>query len=142
MQFGLELPPFENVESARLALLARRDTGLRELQGLAELDGVLDYSPESLKTLEKWYFDSSQPSTTATGYPIANAIAFYLGEVFCRHAGFDWVVEEYAFVKGRYEIGVRRSRMTLMLGGGRTPSLNKNKQRRSLLREFEKYSRR
>ncbi len=43
------------------------------------------------------------------------AIAMYLGEVLVRSAGFHWIVEEYAFQPGRYEIGVRRDLLTIML---------------------------
>ena len=139
-QFGEDLPAFASVAEARQSLFAARDTGLVDLTAAPALQSALDYSPNSLNVLEQWFFISGQPITLPTGYSTAHAIGFYLGEVFCRHGGFMWVVEEFVFSPGRYEIGVGRSQLSIMLTKGRSLRAAGNKQMRSLSREFAKYA--
>jgi len=88
-QFAQDLPEFPEQSDAKEALLAWRDKGLQELSLLSGLAALLDYSPESLKSLESWFFENGQPAATESGYAIAHAVAFYLGEVFCRSGQFQ-----------------------------------------------------
>jgi hypothetical protein len=67
-------------------------------------------------------------------------MAFYLGEVLCRHAGFSWVVQEFAFEHGRYEVGVKRSLATIMLTRGRSPKASNNKRMQSIWSEYLRYA--
>lgn len=138
-QHGAILPAFGSLEEARHALYMDRDAVLGELQNIEALRGKLDYSPESLKSVERWFFQAGQPATIG-GCPLPRAIAFYLGEVFCRHASFHWIIEEDAFVKGKYEIGVTKGLLSIMLTRGRQLMLAGNKRMQSLWREFRKYS--
>lgn len=73
-------------------------------------------------------------------YSIPHAIGFSFGEMLCRSAGFSWVVEEFAFTKGRFEVGVNRHLMTIMLTKGRTPPVEGNKRKQSLWREYKRYA--
>ena len=120
-QHGEELPAFADIRAAEAALSKERDTGLGEIRKVEALTADLDYSTESLKTVERWFFENGQPASTSSGYSISHAIGFYFGEVLCRVGGFGWVIQEYAFLKGRYEIGVQRGLLTVMLTKGRTP---------------------
>ena len=95
---------------------------------------------ESLKPLERWYFENGQPATTASGYSMPHAIAFYFGEVLCRTWQFRWLVQEYDFSKGHYEIGVQRQLLTIMLTKGRKLQAPGNKKMQSLWREVQKYA--
>jgi hypothetical protein len=96
-QYGLDLPQFSGHAEAEKTLLAQRDTGLQELHAAQDLAASLDYSAESLKTLERWFFENGQPVATPSGYSMAHAIGFYFGEVLCRTKQFQWVVLEFAF---------------------------------------------
>jgi hypothetical protein len=140
-QHAAGLAAFDSLEEAERLLYEQRDAGLRELQDIQQLQGVLDYSPESLKSLEQWFFETGQPATTITGYSISRAVGFYLGEVFCRYGDFNWIVRENPFGKGTYEVGVTCGLMTLMLTQGRPLTLKGNKLRLSLWREFTRYTR-
>jgi hypothetical protein len=60
--------------------------------------------------------------------------------VLCREVNFSWVVQEYQFAKGRYEIGVQRPLLSIMLTKGRKLQLAGNKRMQSLWREFQRYA--
>ena len=139
-QYANELPAFPSLAEAEKVLFAQRDAGLREM--LSAVGGLveLDYSPESLKHLERWYFEHGSPETTTSGYSVAHAVAFYFGEVLCWHAGFTWVVQEFAFAKGRFELGVRRPALGIMLTKGKRLQRANNKRMQSLWREFSTYA--
>ena len=139
-QYADDLPVFASQSEAERVLLAQRDTGLREL--LDEIAEVLDldYSPRSLNALERWYFEKGQPAVTRSGYSMSRAIAFYFGEVLCRHAQFQWTVEEYVFSKGHFEIGVKRLMLSVMLTKGKNPQSRNNGRMQSLWREFLRYA--
>jgi hypothetical protein len=139
-QYSVELPTFGSITEAKNSLFGSRDVGLRELLSVLQLQGLLDYTPESLKPLEKWFFTAGQPAALPTGYSVAHSIGFYLGEVYCRHAGFNWIVQEFSFAKGRFEIGVHRSLLSIMLTKGITPQSTGNKRMQSLWREFKQYA--
>jgi hypothetical protein len=139
-QYGDELPAFADIGAAEVALSAQRETGLQELRKVEALTANLDYSTESLKTIERWFFENGQPVSTSDGYSMPHAIGFYFGEVLCRVGGFDWVIQEFPFLKGRYEIGVQRGLLTIMLTKGRTPQAAGNQKMASLWRECRKYA--
>ena len=137
-QFAKDLPKFEGLAQAERVLLAARDRGLVELRNGADL--ALDFTAESLDTLERWFFESGQPKTIASGYSAAHAVGFYFGETLCRAAGFHWVVEEFPFSPGRFEIGVSRGLATVMLTKGLLPEAQNNQRMRSLSRAFKRYA--
>jgi hypothetical protein len=139
-QFAQGLPEFSEQATATEALLAWRDRGLQELYLLSGLAPSLDYSPESLKSLESWFFQNGQPAATESGFSIPHAIAFYVGEVLCRSRQFQWVIQEFPFSKGRYEIGVTRQGLTIMLTKGKHLQLAGNKRMQSLWREYQRYA--
>ncbi len=139
-QYAQELPAFAGHAEAEEALFAQRDIGLQEIHTQRGLAEKLDYSPESLKMLERWFFENGQPATTTAGFSMPHAIAFYYGEVLCRTGGFRWVVQEFAFAKGRYEIGVHRPLLAVMLTKGKKLQSAGNRRMQSLWREFQNYA--
>jgi hypothetical protein len=139
-QYGSDLPVFENVNEAEEVLLELRTSGLRALEEIEELSGKIDYTPESLKLLERWYFANGKPAATKTGYSMPHAIGFYFGEILNRNSGFSWVVNEFAFKKRRYEVGVQRGRVSIMLTKGKKLQEAGNAQMQSLFREWKKYT--
>jgi hypothetical protein len=141
LQFSQELPAFPDQVAAEEALFACREQGLIELCSLSGVSASLDYSPESLKLIEAWFFENGQPIETISGYPVAHVIGFYFGEVLCRSQQFHWVVEESPFAEGRYEIGVKRDLLAIMLTKGMRPRLAGNKRMQSLWRASKRYAR-
>ena len=139
-QYADDLPVFDNFEVAHECLMsAQRET----LNALLQEHGVelnLDFSVESLKRLEKWFLESGSPEAGCNGYSIPHAIGFYFGEILCRRSGFGWVVEEFPFQRGRFEIGVKRPLLTIMLTKGKRPGIAGNKRMQSLWRECSGYA--
>lgn len=140
---GELLPSFPSLEAAEQALHEMRDDLTQELPRAAVSTTAFspDFSPESLKGLERWYFDLwENEGFEAAGFSretCERAISMYLGEVLVRSAGFHWMVEEYAFQPGRFEIGVRKGLLTIMLR--RETDLfarPNNKRRESLWRRY------
>jgi len=136
---GKELPSFERVDDARASLTAYRNLCLAALQKDIPVAN-LDFSPESLKRLEAWFFEAKEPSMLPSGLPVASAIGFYYGEVLCRSGGYNWVVEPYTFAQERYEIGVARPLTKIMLTFGMRPTLSGNKRMQSLWRMAKQYA--
>lgn len=142
LTLGEKLPVYPSLEVARTELFAQRDRLLSALTTAAAGEGVaLDHSPESLKTVEPWFFRVVE----AGRLPIAGmdlqtldlAIAMYFGEVVVRTTDFEWTVAEFAFAQGRYEIGVARPLYTRMLGGGLgLVERTRNTRRQSIWREY------
>ena len=139
-QYAHDLPTFSEHGEAEAALFAQRDMGLREIHTLSGLSSQLDYLPESLKTLERWFFENGQPAATPSGYSMPHAIGFYFGEVLCRTREFQWLVQEFVFAKGRYEVGVQRPLLAIMLTKGKELQPHGNKRMQSLWREFQRYA--
>jgi hypothetical protein len=142
--FGRRLPHFTSASDAETALTRRRDEILRALAQAAEASASFtpDFTPESLKALEAWYFELYERDAFRTvgldREAFERAMAAYFGEVAVRSVpGARWVVQEYAFEVGRYEIGVRAGLVTVLLDRFTdhfaTPN---NKRRQALYRRF------
>jgi hypothetical protein len=145
--FGKRLPTFRDQAEAERALLSRRDELLRMLADWSQrsTDFNCDFGPESLKHLERWYFQLADGpgfgSIGADQETFERATAMYVGAVFVRNsaASFEWFVKEFAFEAGRYEIGVRRDLFAMMLSRQWFPSEH-NKRRESLWRLYQRYA--
>ena len=142
--FGSRLPTYRDLAHAERALFARRDELLQQLVALSRRAPSFqpDFSPESLKELERWYFELKDgPGVASVGTDeetFERAMAMYLGEVLVRNIPeFEWFVTEFAFEQGRYEIGVRRPLFALMLSRQSFPPRERNKRGRSMWRMYE-----
>ena len=143
-EFGRRLPHFQNLLEAEQALLKERDRLLDMLRSVApgSPDFTFDLSPQSLKSLERWYFSLlERPDWTDRQFDRASlerAIAMYFGAVVVRNCPeFSWTVTEFPFLPGHYEIGIERPlyRRSLTLGLDLAARPN-NKRRQSLWRDF------
>jgi hypothetical protein len=138
LQYGEGLPAFDSIADAKRSLFALRDQILHAFLTQHGQELTLDFSPSSLKVLERWFLEGR--STASESAFIHLAIGFYFGEVLCRGAGFEWVVAEFAFQAGRYEVGVSQGRFSLMLSTGLHPRLAPNNKRmQSLFRRYKSY---
>jgi hypothetical protein len=140
---GKRLPRFASAAAARRALFTERDEALRHL---ASLDGaawgfVADRTVDSLRALERFYFALHPRKFARVGTDRArleDAMAYYLGAVAVKVAGARWLVAEYPFARGRYEIGVATKSQTVMVGGAcdRWHERRPNARRDALRRQF------
>jgi hypothetical protein len=145
---GVQLPKFGSPGEAEATLYGERDRLLAQLAEFARDSNGFDltFEPESLKALEGWYFrlldgDAFRgPSMTRVEFE--RCIAIYFGEVFVRSTpAFEWFVEEYVFLPGRYEIGVSRPGVAIGLSRPKAPTpRERNKREQSLWREFLLYA--
>jgi len=121
-KFGKRLPSFAGQEEAEEELCKQRDQRLEHLTQLAKLSGVFtpDYTPNSLKNLEKWYFNLWE----SDGFKLVGisredfecCMASYFCAVAVRSCpDAKWEVRAYGFERGKYEIGVQRGSSHLML---------------------------
>ena len=144
--FGGRLPTFASQADAERALFEVRDNalaGLTRAASHAPEQFVPDLTPDSLKALEAWYFaliDGRQFSSVGTSREeFEQWMGFYYGAMAVhRDPGAGWVVEEYAFEPGRYEIGVRKGLVTEMLTAGFADHYTapNNKRRQSIYRRY------
>ena len=145
--FGSKLRVFRGLEDAERALYAERDDLIRKLLELSRHSASFrpDYSPESLKSLEHWYFEllggGGFRSIGTDQETFEQAIAMYLGEVLVRHAPpFEWFVAEFAFESGHYEIGVRQPLYEVMLSRLVPAPRERNRREQSIWRAYRKHA--
>ena len=144
---GRTLPRYGSQEEAEQALFDQRDLLLGRLRTAAAASPSFqfDLTPESLKTLERWYFEVRECGTFAryglSPETFGRCIAMYLGEVIVKnHAAFRWVVREFPFVPGTYEIGVDRGTLAVMLTRfGEVHTRPNNRKRQSIWREYHRW---
>jgi hypothetical protein len=148
VEHGRRLPAFPDLHSAELALYQRRDELIRKLNEAAGGSTVFDpdLSPESLKSLEEWYFSLwDSESFDATGMDREEfecSMAMYFGELLVRNVPeFEWTVAEYAWQAGKYEIGVRKPLVSVMFRGfSDLHARPNNKRQQSIWREYQQYA--
>ena len=145
--FGSRLPAFRDLAAAERGLYGERDESIRRLTDLSgrSVDFRPDFSPESLKDLEHWYFELLEGggfgAIDTDQETVDRASAMYLGEVLVRNAPpFEWFVAEFAFEPGRYEIGVRRPLYQVMLSRLRPAPREHNRRERSIWRTYQKHA--
>jgi hypothetical protein len=136
---------FRDLDEARENLFARRDRDLDAVLSLARQSAMFDpdFSPESLRSLEAWYFTSGKaPKLVALEEgQLERGIGAYFGEVLVRNKSFEWFVTEYAFAPGRFDIGVRRGGVAVMLTVSMDLATRPNNARKeSLWRAYQKYA--
>src|SRR5437867_3955204 len=119
---GRTLPRYGSQEEAEQALFDQRDLLLGRLRTAAAASPSFqfDLTPESLKTLERWYFEVRERGTFAryglSPETFERCIAMYLGEGIVKNqAAFGWVVGGCAVVTGMYGSGRDRGLPRVML---------------------------
>jgi len=113
--FGQRLLAFGSQAEAEAYLFGQRDHRLRRLCELASAsdDFIADFTPASLKNLESWYFalcDSDGfGQLDISREELECCMASYFCEVAVRNCSdAKWIVQEFAFERGKYEIGIKR----------------------------------
>lgn len=147
-EFGGQLPSFSNLAEATDYFERYRQAGLQALADLiAEKPGfTMDYSPDSLKSLEDVYFNlietSRFPDLGLSQQAFESLMGIYFAAVATRNArDAHWIVQEFAFAPGRYELGVVRANATVMVTSLRNLNLMQphRKKRDRLYRMFQRF---
>ena len=141
------LPSFASLAEAEKFYFKLRNNFRETLNTLAGKNNIpLDYSPESLKTLEKWFFDLYESGgfkkLGISQKEFEGCMGIYQGYVYTENdPEFKWIVQESSFIKGKFQMGITKGYFALMLGGqANLPILKDNKRRQSMYREYKKYS--
>lgn len=145
--FGQRLPAFASHAEAEAKLYQQRDDRIRRLCELAASSGIFkaDFTPESLKTVEKCYFelwesDGFRP-LGVTRDDFERCMAMYFCEVAVRNCpDTKWEVREYGFERGKYELGVQSGRVHLMLSRFTDHyKESNNKRRQKIYRQYQQH---
>jgi hypothetical protein len=144
--FGKKLPAYVSQANAEKELFAFRDVRLQRLNALALASNTFepDSSPESLKSLEIWYFELWENNTfksiNTKREEFEECMAMYFGNVVVKNtAKAEWIVSEYAFEKGKYELGVTWGSGSIMLSRFTDHFKTPNKRYQSIWRKFNHY---
>lgn len=105
-----------------------------------------DYTVESLKRIEKWYFDlyekQSFDKAGFTQEEFESMMSVYWGEVIIKNnEDSEWVAAEYPFSQKKYELLVRKGLCSVSVADKFHNLHNKqsNKRRNLLFREYNRY---
>ena len=143
--FGQKLPAFSSQSDAEYHLFAHRDARLQRIANLAASSDVFfaDFTPESLKNLEQWYFilweSDGFGALGISREEFESCMAMYVSEVAvqnCSDAKLE--VREFGFEPGKYELGVQRG-LTHLMRSRFTDHFNtpNNKRRQKIYREYQ-----
>jgi hypothetical protein len=106
---------------------------------------IFDYSPESLKSLEAWYFEmfegDSFGTIGATREQFERWMAVYLGAVLVKNVGYRWVGVEEPFERGRFALAVKKGLTTIHTTQiTYLYKLKDNKRRQSVWKRYKEYA--
>lgn len=109
-------------------------------------DFVMNYTPESLKKLESWYFEiyknNQFQELKVERDDFERSVAVYFGEVAIKNnENAKWIVSEFPFEKGKYNLGINEGFCTLMIPTMCSDLFKEpnNNMKQSLYRKYKKY---
>jgi hypothetical protein len=147
-EFGEQLPSFASLADASRHFERYRQAGIQTLESLAtSLPGfAMDYSPDSLKSLEEAYFKLAESAgfedLGLTQQAFESLIGVYFAAVVTRNdPSARLVVEEFAFTPGKYELGVAKGNARVMVTSLQNLTLMQphKKKRDRLYKMFQRY---
>jgi hypothetical protein len=148
IKYGENLHDFESIKEAEMFFLKFKDELLIQLELVSKESDIfkVDYNVESLKSLEKWYFEIYEKNKFdklgLDRNEFEKVMAIYFGEVVVRNnKEAKWEVEEYPFVPGKFDFGVRKGMGSMSLGNGFIDHYEEpnNKRRNSLFRRYNQH---
>ncbi|WP_423410357.1 hypothetical protein AABM38_10695 [Heyndrickxia sp. MSNUG] len=145
IEYGKKLRQFEDIIEAETFFINYKAELLKQLEFVSRDFGIFkaDYKVESLKSLEKWYFELYEKNEFIKVGLDRNefeiVMAIYFGEVVVQNKkDAKWEVEEYPFVPVSYTFGVNEGMGRISLDSGFTDHYKEpsNKRRNSLFRRY------
>lgn len=148
IKYGDNLREFSNISQAENYFIAHKDSLLNRLRSASTQSSVFfpDYTVESLKRIEQWYFDLYEENAFGkiglSQKEFECMMSVYWGEVIIKnHGDAKWIVEEYPFVQGKYELLVNKGLINVSIGEHFCDLYKRpnNKRKNILFREYNKY---
>lgn len=148
MKYGEILNEFSDISEAENYFISYKDNLLNRLKAIRSQDSAFfpDYTIESLKHLEKWYFDLYEKNAFdklgLLQKEFENIMSVYWGEVIIKNnKDAKWEVEEYPFSQGKYEFFVNKGfcNVSIVDKFHNLYKSQNNKRRNLLFREYNKY---
>ncbi len=148
IEYGDILRSFKDLSEAEDFLFAYKDILLKKLESSCLNNALFtaDYSVDSLTKIEKWYFDlCEQKEFTKIGITqetFEKMMGMYFGEVAVRNnAEARWVVREFPFVKGKFELLIKKGLMSMSVieKCNNLCASQGNKRKNQLFRDYNKY---
>ena len=145
--YGRKLTAFAGQAEAEQYFFAYRDALLRKAEEISRFSSSFraDYTVESLKTLEKWYFELWEKDlfseTGITKGEFESMLGMYFGEVVVRNnEAAKWTVNEFPFAKGKFDLYVNKGLCSMSVSGCENwHSRPGNKRKDLLYRNYRKY---
>ena len=148
IKYGETLREFSNKSEAENYFISYKDNLLNRLKAISIQTSAffLDYTIESLKKLEKWYFDLYEKQSFGqvglTQEEFESMMSVYWGEVIIKNnEDAKWVVMEYPFSQKKYEFLVSTGlcNVSVVNKFHDLYRIQSNKRRTLLFREYNRY---
>ncbi len=148
IKYGETLREFNDKSEAEDYFISYKDNLLNRLKAIITQTSVFfpDYTIESLKKLEKWYFDlyekQSFEQVGMTQEEFESMMSVYWGEVIIKNnEDAKWVVMEYPFSQKKYEFLVSTGlcNVSVVNKFHDLYRMQSNKRRTLLFREYNRY---
>lgn len=148
MKYGETLREFHDISEAEDFFISYKDHLLARIKAVSTKGTAFfpDYTVESLKRLEKWYFDLYEKNAFdqigSTQEEFEHMMSVYWGAVVIKNnEGAKWVIEKYPFSQGKYEFFVSKRLCNVSIANKFHDLYKKqnNKRRNLLFREYNKY---
>lgn len=149
VKYGEKLKKFSSKSEAEDYFFLYKNNLLNKLEIICKLNACFlpDYTVESLKKIEKWYFDMFEKNefelAGVTRNEFESMMSVYFGEVVVKNnEDAKWLVEEFPFVPSKYELMVNKGGNCNMSIENKCQDFYKepaNKRRNLLFREYNKY---
>ena len=148
LKYGEKLKEFNDISEAEDYFLSYKNDLIKKFEILCVQNSYFlpDYTVESLKKLEKWYFDlydkNEFDKVGLSQNEFEKIMSIYFGEVIVKNnEDAKWLVMEYPFSQKRYEFYVNKGNFSMSIINA-YHDLHKrqnNKRRNLLFREYNKY---
>ena len=148
IKYGKTLREFSDKSEAEDYFISYKDDLLSRLKVISAQASAFfpDYTVESLKKLEKWYFDLYErqvfDQVGVTQEEFESMMSVYWGEVVIKNnEDAKWVVMEYPFSQKKYEFLVNKGLCSVSVVNKFHDlySRQSNKRRTLLFREYNRY---
>ncbi len=148
IKYGKKLKEFHDITEAEDYFISYKDELLKKLEAVNTQNSnfLPDYTVESLKRIEKWYFELYEKSefhkVGLTQNEFESIMSVYFGEVVVKNnKDAKWLVEEYPFSQSKYEFLVNRGLLSISIMNMYHDLYKKqnNKRKNLLFREYNKY---
>ena len=148
IEYGDILRSFKDLSEAEDFFYTYKDIILKNLESICIKNALFtaDYSVDSLTKIEKWYFDLYEKKEFSkigiTQETFEKMMGVYYGEVAVRNnAEARWVVREFPFSKGKYELLIKKGLMSMSVieKCNNLCTSQGNKRKNHLFRDYNKY---